>query len=92
MLELAAGGLLEAAAANWGKEHGYRFIHHGGGRTSDPEDPLFRYKKKFGKNTEFEFYIGKKIWNQNVYDALVEKRLEQGIIEDDGFFPRYRAE
>lgn len=92
MLELAAGGLLEAAAANWGKEHGYRFIHHGGGRTSDPEDPLFRYKKKFGKNTEFEFYVGKKIWNQNVYDALVEKRLKQGIIEDDGFFPRYRAE
>lgn len=92
MLELAAGGLLEAAAANWGKEHGYRFIHHGGGRTSDPEDPLFRYKKKFGKHTEFEFYIGKKIWNRNVYDALVEKRLKQGIIEDDEFFPRYRAE
>lgn len=92
MLELGAGGLLEAEAVNWGKEHGYRYIYHGGGRTSDPEDALFRYKKKFGKNTEFDFYIGRKIWNQEVYDALVAKRLEQGTIENDGFFPRYRAE
>ena len=72
MLELNAGGLLEAAAAKWGKEHGFRYIHHGGGRSSDPNDALFQYKKKFGKNTEFDFYIGKKIWNKDVYDMLVE--------------------
>lgn len=91
MLELEAGGLLEAAAARWGKEHGYRYIHHGGGRSSDPEDALYRYKKKFGKNTEFDFYIGKKIWNREVYDVLVQKRREQGPIEDEGYFPKYRA-
>lgn len=91
MLELEAGGLLEAAAANWGKEHGYRYIHHGGGRSSDPEDALFRYKKKFGKNTEFEFYIGRKIWNKDIYNALVQKRMEQKPIEDEHYFPQYRA-
>lgn len=91
MRELEAGGLLEATAANWGKEHGYRFIHHGGGRSSDPEDSLFKYKKKFGKNTEFEFYVGKKIWNQEIYTFLVQKRLEQGSIEEESYFPKYRA-
>ena len=91
MLALAAGGMLEAAAANWGKEHGYRYIHHGGGRSSDPEDSLYKYKKQFGKNTDFDFYTGKKIWNQEVYDILVQKREEQGIIEDQEFFPKYRA-
>ena len=91
MLELNAGGLLEAAAAKWGKEHGFRYIHHGGGRSSDPNDALFQYKKKFGKNTEFDFYIGKKIWNKDVYDMLVEKRMECGLIEDVSYFPLYRA-
>ena len=91
MLELAAGGLLEAKAAQWGKEHGYRYIHHGGGRSSDPEDSLYKYKKKFGKNTDFDFYVGRKVWNQDVYDVLVGKRMEQGAIEDEGFFPKYRA-
>lgn len=91
MLELKAGGLIEAAAAIWGKEHGYRYIHHGGGRSSDSEDTLFKYKKKFGKNTEFDFYIGRRIWNEEVYEALVQKRLEQGPIKDKDFFPIYRA-
>ena len=91
MLQLGAGGLLEAAVAEWGKEHGYRYIHHGGGRSSDPEDNLFKYKKKFGKNTEFDFYIGKKIWNDEAYQLLLDKRLEEGPIEDTCFFPVYRA-
>lgn len=91
MLELEAGGLLEAAAANWGKEHGYRYIHHGGGRSNNPDDALFCYKKKFGKNTEFDFYIGRKIWNQDIYDTLVKMRVAQGAIDDDAFFPKYRA-
>ena len=91
MLDLEAGGLLEAAAAKWGKENGYRYIHHGGGRTSDPEDALFKYKKKFGKNTEFDFYIGKKIWNLDIYDRLVELRqLEKDVTQSD-YFPLYRA-
>ena len=91
MLELAAGGLLEAAAVKWGKEHGYRYIHHGGGRSNDPEDALYKYKKKFGKNTDFDFYVGRVVWNQDIYGALVQKRIEQGPIEQDDFFPKYRA-
>lgn len=92
MLDLNAGALLEATAARWGHNHGYRYIHHGGGRTSAVDDPLYTYKKKYGKNTEFDFYVGKKIWNKEMYDELVEKREEQlnHKIESD-YFPKYRA-
>ena len=92
MLKLNAGALLEAAAAKWGKEHGYRFIHHGGGRTNSSDDSLFVYKKKFGKNTQFDFYIGQKIWNKEVYDFLVKKHTSDlGKIIDENYFPKYRA-
>nr|WP_317279558.1 peptidoglycan bridge formation glycyltransferase FemA/FemB family protein [uncultured Fusobacterium sp.] len=93
MLELNAGSLIEATAANWGKEHGYNYIHHGGGRTSDPDDSLFKYKKKFGKNTEFDFYIGKKIWDEKCYDKIVEiKENNLGKKLEGDFFPKYRIE
>lgn len=92
MLDLNAGALLEATAARWGHEHGYRYIHHGGGRTSAEDDSLYTYKKKYGKNTEFDFYVGKKIWNKEKYDELVslrEKELNHKI--DSEYFPKYRA-
>lgn len=92
MLDLDAGALLEATAARWGHEHGYRYIHHGGGRTSAEDDSLYTYKKKYGKNTEFDFYVGKKIWDKEMYDELVAKRereLNRKI--DSDYFPKYRA-
>lgn len=92
MLDLNAGALLEATAARWGHEHGYRYIHHGGGRTSAEDDPLYCYKKKYGKNTEFDFYIGKKIWNEEKYDELVAKREEELNHKiDSNYFPKYRV-
>nr|WP_317364504.1 peptidoglycan bridge formation glycyltransferase FemA/FemB family protein [uncultured Blautia sp.] len=92
MLDLNAGVLLEATAARWGHDHGYQYIHHGGGRTSAENDSLYTYKKKYGKNTEFDFYIGKKIWNTEKYDELVakkERELDHKI--DSDYFPKYRV-
>lgn len=92
MLELNAGVMLEATAARWGRDNGYEYIHHGGGRTSADDDSLFLYKMKYGKNTRFDFYVGKKVWNQEVYDLLVSERIkEKGEPEDKNFFPAYRA-
>lgn len=91
LFDLYAGSLIEATAARWGKEHGYSYIHHGGGRTSAEDDPLFLYKKKFGKNTQFDFFTGRKIWNPDVYDYLLELRKEKGVIQNLDFFPQYRA-
>lgn len=91
MLVAGGGIMLEATAAEWGKTHGYRFIHHGGGRTSSENDSLYCYKKKFGRNTKFDFYIGKKIWNIDAYNNLVAMREAEGIIRNDDYFPKYRG-
>ena len=87
-LHLSAGVLLEYATVLWGKENGYDYLHHGGGRTNDENDPLFKYKKKFGKNTEFDFYIGKKVWNEDVYKKLIEVSKVDPNVD---FFPAYRS-
>lgn len=90
-LRLRGGALMEATAARWGKEHGYRYIHHGGGRTSAPDDPLYAYKRKFGKHTEFDFYTGKKIWNPDRYQELVAiKESAYGETLEGAYFPLYR--
>ncbi len=87
-LYLSAGGMLEYATVIWGKENGYDYLHHGGGRTNDENDSLFRYKKKFGKNTEFDFYVGKKIWNKEIYNKLIEASNVDSNVD---FFPVYRS-
>ena len=84
---LSPAYVLQYALAVWGKENGISLIHDGGGRTRDPEDSLFLFKKQFGKNTEFEYYFGYKIWNEPVYQALCEKMQ---ISRTADRFPAYR--
>ena len=71
----------------WGKENGFDFIHYGGGTSSSREDPLFVFKKKFSQNTEFPFYVGKKIWNMDVYEVLCR---DVNINKQSDYFPLYR--
>ena len=85
-LDMSPDYVIMYGIMEWGKAHGYHFIHTGGGNSSDPEDPLYLFKKKFGKNTDFDFYIGKRIWNPEIYDAL----CAQIGRNETGFFPAYR--
>ena len=73
----------------WGKENRYELIHHGGGRSNSADDSLYKFKKQFGKNTDFRFHIGKKIWNNDIYNKLCKLK---NINEDDDYFPLYRKE
>lgn len=86
-LHLSPAYILRYAVTLWGKEKGYELIHHGGGRSNSPEDGLYRFKKQFGKNTEFDFYIGKKIWNMEIYKKLCQNA---GVEDSVEFFPAYR--
>jgi lipid II:glycine glycyltransferase (peptidoglycan interpeptide bridge formation enzyme) len=86
-LHLSPAYLLRYAITVWGKEHGCRMIHHGGGVSNEEQDSLYLFKKQFGKNTDFLFYTGKKVWNQPVYDALCKLTNAQPNCE---FFPAYR--
>lgn len=79
--------ILRYGITRWGKENGYKMIHHGGGRSSNPEDGLYKFKKQFGNNTSFGFHIGKKIWNQKIYSELCKFN---NVSKDTEFFPAYR--
>ncbi len=89
-LYLSPAYMLRYGATLWAKEHGYKLIHHGGGRSNSLEDSLYLFKKNFARNTEFDFYIGKKIWNEEIYNKLCEeKHIDPEKID---FFPAYRKE
>lgn len=83
---LSPAYILQYALVIWGKENGISLIHDGGGRTNSLQDSLYLFKKQFGKNTNFKFYIGRKIWNQAVYDALCTAAGKT----DTDYFPPYR--
>ena len=88
-LDLSPAYVLRYAVTMWGKENGYELIHHGGGRSNSADDSLYKFKKQFGKNTDFRFHIGKKIWNNDIYNKLCKLK---NINEDDDYFPLYRKE
>lgn len=88
-LNLSPAYILKYAATEWGKENDYHLIHHGGGTSNSENDNLLLFKRKFGQNTEFDFSIGRKIWNKEIYDQLCDAI---NVEKDSDFFPAYRFE
>lgn len=87
-LNLSPAYILKHGLAVWGKENGYEYIHYGGGRSNKEDDELFLFKKKFGANTCFDFYVGRKIWQPQVYDKICEINH---VNINSSFFPAYRS-
>lgn len=88
-IQLSPAYILKYGITKWGKEKGYKIIHHGGGRTNLADDPLLLFKRKFG-SLEYNFFIGKKIWNHEVYDILVQKNNKTSSEQSSTYFPAYR--
>lgn len=89
---LAPSNLLLYKAALWGCEVGLKTFHLGGGVGSG-EDGLYKFKAAFNKNSDYQFSIGKQIFDQEKYDELVKIRRESDAAFDENskFFPLYRA-
>ena len=85
---LAPTNLLLFKTAEWGFDRGFQTFHLGGGLGSS-EDGLFRFKRAFYKKELCRFYVGKKVYNQVVYDELV--KIRGCSIEKPSFFPEYRG-
>lgn len=83
-LNLSPAYVLRYAVTKWAKENNYRLIHHGGGRTDDKNDTLYTFKKRFG-SLRFDYKVGKKIWNTEVYEELSKDK------ESSDYFPLYRS-
>ena len=89
---MAPSNLLLYKAALWGCSQGYTTFHLGGGVGSG-EDSLFKFKQAFNKNSDYQFSIGKQIFDQDIYDRLVELRKNSSdhFEENNSFFPLYRS-
>lgn len=89
---LAPSNLLLYQAALWGCEQGFKTFHLGGGVGSG-EDNLYKFKAAFNRNSNYQFSIGKEIFDQVKYDELVAERAARDIEFDreSKFFPLYRA-
>lgn len=68
----AANNLILWYGIQKAKERGCKWFHFGGGTTGEDDDSLLKFKKEFSK-TLCEFWIGKRIHNQKVYDQIVEQ-------------------
>lgn len=68
----AANNLILWYALQKARERGCKWFHLGGGTTGMENDTLLRFKKDFGK-TLCEFWIGKRIHNDPVYQSVVEQ-------------------
>ena len=89
---LAPSNLLLYKAALWGCEHGLKTFHLGGGVGSE-EDNLYKFKAAFNRNSDYQFSIGKEVFDQKKYDEMVKIRRESdsSFNESSHYFPLYRA-
>jgi hypothetical protein len=86
---LRPNDLLKYEIIKWAKGKGLKRFVLGGGYGSD--DGIFRYKKSFAPSGLYDFYIGKKIFDEEKYEELLKMRGNEVIPTSDAFFPRYRA-
>lgn len=88
---LAPTNLLLFEAALWGCANGYRTLYLGGGVGSG-EDSLFKFKRAFYRGEKLNrFYVGRKIFDREMYDKLIGLRSEFGFSFKTGYFPAYRS-
>ena len=78
-----SSSLLWEAIKYWNKK-GYKYFMFGWWTSSDENNPLFKFKKSFGWTKE-KFYIGKIIFNENIYNLL-----KMNLNMKWTFFPIYR--
>lgn len=71
----------------WAKNKGLRNFVLGGGYGAD--DGIFQYKLCLAPNGLYDFYIGRRIFDKESYDKLVELRIADELNEK--FFPLYRS-
>ncbi len=81
---------LKLEIIKWCKEKGLKNFVLGGGYGSD--DGIFQYKFCFAPEGVVDFYIGKKILDEEKYKELCELRGMKTEDLYEGFFPRYRLE
>jgi lipid II:glycine glycyltransferase (peptidoglycan interpeptide bridge formation enzyme) len=88
--DLRPNDFLKYEIIKWAKEKGLKNFVLGGGYGAD--DGIFQYKTCLSPNGIVDFYIGKKVFDEEKYSELVKLRIEENpdCIESE-YFPKYRA-
>lgn len=87
---LRPNDFLKYEIIKWSKEKGLKRFILGGGYGVD--DGIFKYKKSFAPNGIHKFYIGKRIFDSDRYNKLVDIRNNEFDFDKDTmYFPRYRG-
>ncbi len=71
------------------KEKGFKYLHLGGGSSTNIDDSLFKFKKYFGNNI-LEFYIGTRIHNKDIYEKLMDFWSKNNSYSKQNIFLQYR--
>ncbi|NRD76323.1 GNAT family N-acetyltransferase [Bacillus sp. BRMEA1] len=89
-LHLRPNNLLFDYMIEFSKTAGAKALHLGGGYKD--HDSLFRFKTLFSNNNNFDYYLGKNIIDQKIYDELSQAALAHSSAEkgERSFFPLYR--
>ncbi len=69
-LHLRPNDMLFDAVIKFGIEKGFSKLHLGGGRSQNCDDSLLKFKSHFSKD-RFDFYIGKRIYNYDIYANVI---------------------
>ncbi len=86
--EFRPNDILKHSIINYLKEIGLNYFCFGGG--NKPDDGIFNYKKKFAKNGVYDFYIGKKIHNEVIYNDVIRQWNTRNIHLTNNKLLRYR--
>lgn len=78
---------LKFEVIKWAKDKGLKNYVLGGGYGSD--DGIFQYKTYLAPHGVVNFYIGRKIYDEELYEKLATMRGD--TIEDERYFPIYRG-
>jgi hypothetical protein len=93
--DLRPNDLLKHAVVEWGIAHNKRAYVLGGGQHG--EDGIFRYKQSFAPQGTVMFRVGKRVYDEQSNQRLIEQRArweqEQGRAwsPEAAYFPAYRA-
>lgn len=89
--EFRPNDFLKNEILKWCNQTGREKFILGGGYHKD--DGIYHYKRCFTPDPDVYFYIGKYIFDQDVYDKAVEARKKEdpSFTGDSGYFPLYRA-
>lgn len=87
--------LLKHSIIEWGIQNGKKAYVLGGG--AEGRDGIFGYKSSFAPSGEMPFKVGKRIYNEELYNALIlmrgrwESAGGRSWVPVPGFFPAYRS-